>query len=166
MIKFLILCGILSLTSYVGFQLSKTYSQKTEFYEDILSFCKSLKNEISFLKTDVVSILEKSQYKSILNDILSDIISQLKTEDILKREDVIQVLSKHNCLTEKDKDILCELFCNLGKLSYDSQLSSIDYNIENFQELLTKQTELSNKMRPLCKKMGVLIGVAVCIVLI
>ena len=66
MIKFAILCGIFCLTSLVGFEISKAYKEKLSFYEEVLLFCKTMKNEISFIKTDIITVIKREQYKSCL----------------------------------------------------------------------------------------------------
>jgi len=165
MIKFAILMGILCLSSFVGFEMSKTYKEKLMLYEDILSFCKTLKNEISFLKTDILTIINREQYKSHFGQILSDFSDKTKDKDSFDKEQIGNLLNKYKILTEQDKNLLTAFLYSLGKLSYEEQIASLEYYINIFDDLIKKQSENNKKMVPLCNKMGILIGLVICIVL-
>lgn len=166
MIKYLLLFGIFGLTTFLGFEFSKTYTKKTHFYNDILTFCKVLKSEISFLKTDILTIISRERYESDLSKILTQISSKMESSNGLNKEDIQQILTKYSFLSSKDNELLCGLFCNLGRLSYQEQIAELEYYIACFDEESSKQQEKSIKMAPLCKKMGILIGITICILLI
>lgn len=166
MIKVVILLGILGLSSYIGFVGSNTYRQKLTFYEDILSFCKTLKNDISFLKEDILTVVSKQQYKSFLKQILDDFCQMLKNSENASKVQINDLLSKYSLLTEQDKNLLTEFLGNLGKLSFDEQIYSIEYYINTFNDLFNRQNESNAKMIPFCNKIGILIGLVICIVLI
>ena len=166
MIKVLILCGIMALTTFVGFETSKTYSKKVDLYSDLLDFCRSVKNEITFLKTDIMTIYGKNTYKSELNDIIKKITNLINNNKLVEANDIKGLLNQYSDLSDKDKELISGLFYNLGRLNYDQQIESLEYYIECFDDLVKKQIEKSNKMTPFCKKIGILIGLTICIMLI
>lgn len=166
MIKFVLLFSIFSLSGYLGIAFSKVYSNKLNFYEDLINFCKTIKNEISFMKTDIITLLKKQTYKSKLNDILVEIQKLYETETILKKDNALQIFDKFEFLNEKDKECLMAIFCDLGQVGLGEQIDKIEYNIQQVNELLLDCKEKTSKIIPLCKKMGFLTGLLVCIVLI
>lgn len=165
MIKIALLISLFSMCSYLGFCVGNTYLEKQRFYEDLLNFCQLLKNEISFLKTDIISIIRKTTYTSKLNDILVDVSNVLKSTENFSSTDLNDAFDKYSFLSEQDKKMLCDIFSNLGKLSYEEQIGRIEYNIESIDQCLKQIVQKNSKIVPMCKKMGVIVGLLVCIVL-
>ena len=165
MIKYLILVAILGLSTIAGIEFSNTYTRKVQFYEDALDFSKILKNEIIFMKTDIMTIFSRQQYKSQFNDVLNSIKTLYFEKNGVQIAKINDVLKSFDILNENDKKIISSLFSSLGKLSYDEQLKQIDFYTEKFESALQKQRIECEKMSPFCKKMGILVGLAICIVL-
>lgn len=165
MIKIALLISLFAMCSYLGFSVGNTYLEKQKFYEDLLNFCQLLKNEISFLKTDIISILSKTTYKSKLNSILFDVSNLLKSTENFSSNDLNNIFDKYLFLDEQDKKLLCEIFSCLGKLSYEEQIGRIEYNIANIDQCLKQHSQKNSKIVPMCKKMGIIVGLLVCIVL-
>ena len=165
MIKIALLISLFAMCSYLGFSVGNTYLEKQRFYEDLLNFCQLLKNEISFLKTDIISIIRKTTYTSKLNNILLDVSSVLKSTENFSSTDLNDDFDKYSFLSEQDKKMLCDIFSNLGKLSYEEQIGRIEYNIESIDQCLKQIDQKNSKIVPMCKKMGVIVGLLVCIVL-
>ena len=83
MIKLLLLCALFGTSGYLGTMISKVYDQKELFFEELVEFLNNIKNEISFFKTDIVSILSKYQYKSYLRQIKREILEKNKNNENL-----------------------------------------------------------------------------------
>jgi len=165
MIKIALLISLFAMCSYLGFSVGNTYLEKQRFYEDLLNFCQLLKNEISFLKTDIISIISKTTYTSKLNNILFDVSNVLISTENFSSTDLNDDFDKYSFLSEQDKKMLCDIFSNLGKLSYEEQIGRIEYNIESIDQCLKQIDQKNSKIVPMCKKMGVIVGLLVCIVL-
>lgn len=163
MIKILLLISLFCTSGYLGYNISQTFIKKQQFYQDLLSFCQSLKTEISFLKTDLISIFEKYEYKSKFNEVLNDIQQNLKNQNNINFEEIFE---KYGFLNEQDKILLKNIFIELGQLGYDEQLERLSFFINEAERVLLNTKEKNTKIVPLCKKMGFLIGGLVCIVLI
>ena len=166
MIKIVLLLALFSACGFLGINVSKTYTEKYNFYKELLALCKSLKNDISFLKTDILSIIEKNNFKSKLVYILEDIKKLLKSNTILKKNEILNILENYNFLSEQDKNCLVSIFCDIGTLGYDEELAKIEYNITTVQNLTDDYKQNKLKFATLSKKMGFLVGLLVCIVLI
>ena len=165
MIKIALLISLFAMCSYLGFSVGNTYLEKQRFYEDLLNFCQLLKNEISFLKTDIISIISKTTYTSKLNNILFDVSNVLISTENFSSTDLNDDFDKYSFLSEQDKKMLCDIFSNLGKLSYEEQIGRIEYNIESIDQCLKQIDQKNSKIVPMCKKMGIIVGLLVCIVL-
>ena len=72
MIKIASLFLLFLCSGYLGFQISKIFEEKQNFYLDLLDFTNCIKNEISFVKTDILTMLNKYQYKSKFNIFLNE----------------------------------------------------------------------------------------------
>lgn len=165
MIKLLLLCALFGTSGYLGIMVSKVYGQKELFFEEFVEFLNNIKNEISFFKTDIVSILTKYQYKSNLQQINNKILENLQKNENLDLKQIEEIISKYISLEQKDFIMICQMYYDLGKLGYYEQLEKIEYYINQFKISMQNNQNRAVKMKPFCKKMGFLIGLLVCIVL-
>lgn len=166
MIKIVLLASIFVSTTYLGFQSSMVFSNKTKFYQELLEFTKNIKSEISFLKTNIVDLFSKYKYSSKLENIKNEICAFFKNDKKLTTDDVKGVLSKNILFNDDEINVIAQMFCELGNLGYTEQIERLDYYINHYEIELKKSSDKADKMIPFCKKMGCLIGLLVCIVLI
>ena len=166
MIKIILLVSLFTASTYLGFQTSKVYLNKTKFYQELLEFSKNIKSEISFLKTSVLEIFSKYKFSSKLEDIKNQIYEAYKSNQKLTFDSIKKVVQKHASLDDAETNVVCQIFFELGNLGYVEQLERMDYYIHHFELELKKIQDKSNKMMPFCKKMGSLIGLLICIVLL
>jgi stage III sporulation protein AB len=165
MIKFVLMVLLFGASGYLGFQSAKVYQNKNNFFADLLSFTKSLKNEISFLKTDIFGILKKYEYKSMFNDFLIEYQKILNNKNI-SQTDIIEILDQNISLTEIQKNTISQMFFELGNIGYLEQIERLEYYTNFYNQEFEKSRDKSNKMEPFCKKMGFMMGSLLCIVLI
>ena len=165
MIKIVLLCSLFSLSGFLGFQASKIFDKSIKFFEDLLSFTQSLKNEISFLKTDIFSILKKYEYTSNFNDFLKEYEKILNTKNISQNE-ITKILENLIFLSDLEKNTISQMFFELGNLGYVEQIERLEFYSTFFKNQLDIHVQKGGKMSPFCKKMGFLIGSLLCIVLI
>ncbi|HBB44566.1 MAG TPA: hypothetical protein DCZ34_00370 [Clostridiales bacterium] len=152
MIKIALLISLFAMCSYLGFSVGNTYLEKQRFYEDLLNFCQLLKNEISFLKTDIISIISKTTYTSKLNNILFDVSNVLISTENFSSTDLNDDFDKYSFLSEQDKKMLCDIFSNLGKLSYEEQIGRIEYNIASIDQCLKYHSQKTAKLFQCARK--------------
>ena len=165
MIKILLLCALFATCGYLGITISRVYDQKELFFEELVEFLNNIKNEISFFKTDVISILQKYQYKSKLQQINQEILTKTKNNENLTLREIEEIVSNNISLDQKDYVMISQMYYDLGKLGYYEQLEKIEYYIDQFKMSMQNNQNRAVKMKPFFKKIGFLIGLLVCIVL-
>ena len=165
MIKILLLCTLFGTSGYLGIMISKVYDQKELFFEEFVEFLNNIKNEISFFKTDIVSLLGKYQYKSNLQQINEKMLEKIKNNENLNLSQIEEIVSKYISLEQKDFVMISQMYYDLGKLGYYEQLEKIEFYINQFKISMQNNQNRAVKMKPFCKKMGFLIGLLFCIVL-
>lgn len=155
--KFLILGSIFSLVTYIGFKFGNRYKEKVDFYNDFSIFLLYLKSQISFLKVDLITIFNQyecknNHFKNLICNLSDDFNSYRNINvEILKEDENLQIrrffegLGKNDCLTEEDY---------------------IKRQIEIFNKKLNDAKDLNLKYGNMYKKLSILLGIFVCIVLI
>lgn len=166
MIKFILLIGLFYTSGYLGISIGGIYKNKINFYQDLLSFCKKIKTEISFLKTDVLSLVKYTDYNSKFADILNDYQKLIESNSIISEVEIKNILYKYSFLNNDDIKCLSQFFLQLGQVGYQEQLQNIEYSIETIDDIFEQYKQKNNKMVTLCNKMGFMFGLLVCIVLI
>ena len=166
MIKIVLLFSLFSACGLLGINIGKAYTEKYDFYKELYMFCNNLKNDISFLKTDILSIIEKNNFKSKLANILNDIKLLLKKNTLIKKNEILEILDNYAFLNEQDKVCLSSIFSEIGTLGYEEELAKIEYNITNVEIIKNDYKQNKLKFAVASKKIGFLVGLLVCIVLI
>ena len=160
-LKIICIIVLFCLIVYVGYGILSYYKKRQQFYEDLSNFINYLNTEISFLKTDLVSIIDKNcnSYHSEMNDLLKFYLENIKAKKN-NFEAKIKVLSK-----EENLDI-SNFFNSLGKTNLQEQQTCIAHYKCRFSEQKTKSEEDKNKNGLTYFKLCIVVGLGVCIVLI
>lgn len=166
MIKFVLLGALFGVSTLLGYKTSKIYDNNYAFFCDLQLFVKGLKDEISFLKTDFLTLIEKFQCKSALGKILTDFKDLIKSNVEYAEKDIDDIIQKHIYIENDQRKIIVQMLFELGKIGYVEQLERFEYYTNIFESNAKESREKMQKMSPFCKKMGILIGLLVCIVLI
>lgn len=166
MIKIMLLCSLFVCCGWLGINIGNTFNEKYNFYMDLRDFCNHMKNNITFLKTDVLAITNNYKPKSKLKFLLQDVSNAIKEKVVLNEMELLSLLQKYSYLNQQDKNLLANLFCNLGSVGYDEQIAKIEYSISQTEFLMNDFKQNKYKFANLSKKMGFIIGLLVCIVLI
>lgn len=154
--KLALLLILFSSVSLLGFQISKIYSNKENFYSELNNFITFLIGEISFLKTDLVKITE--EYKSshqIFNKFLENLKNILLFESEFKNIDI---------LNEIENIELKNFVTNLGKNDSATECDKLKNFLESFKTKLDETREQNKKYGTMIKKLGVLGGFLLCII--
>ena len=166
MIKFMLMGVLFAYSGYLGIMISNVYDEKEQFFNELIDLLNNIKSEISFLKTDIISILKKYKYKSKLENVKSQIVIILENGDELNHELIINIISKNIIIEQNDLNQISQMFCELGNLGYMEQIERLEYYINLFKNSSKRAKDRAVKMKPFCKKMGFIMGLLVCIVLI
>lgn len=155
--KIVILGLIFACISCLGYKLGDKYKQKEKFYYEFKNFLIYLKSEIGFFKKDIVQIVENYQtknrhFKAFLNNFVGTL-NGANAENL-------GILSTDENLN------LQKFFEGLGKSDCESQKEYIEKNIEIFDIVLSDAKQKNLKQGNMLKKLSILVGILVCIILI
>ena len=155
-----ILC-LFGLIVYVGYGILSYYKKRKQFYQDLIDFINYLNTEIAFLKTDLISIIDKNcnKYHNELNELLLLYLTNIKAGK-QNFDANIKVLSKEENLE------LNNFFNSLGKTNIEEQKVCIAHYKSRFCEQKQKSEEDVNKNGIVAFKLCIVVGIGVCIVLI
>ena len=151
--KIFLLGIVLAGFGYFGVQIKQNLKRKTIFFEEWVSFCENYKREITFLKCNLKTIVEKCIDKNgLLNDIFKDFFSNKKI--------------KITYLTIEEQDLINTFLCTLGKKDVDGEINNVEFYEGKFKEILSKQNKTFATYGNFSIKMSLVVGLLVCILLI
>lgn len=166
MIKVLILTMILVSSGYLGLAISNVYKSKLNFFKELSNFTKNIKNEISFIKTDTLTMIQKYQSNTAFGKFLKSYGDALSQKKQLTIDDIKALIDAQIYIEDAPKDAIANMFSELGNVGYIEQLERLSYLINYFEGIERSGEDKAKKMMPFCKKMGFLMGLLVCIILI
>ena len=155
--KFVILGLIFSSISFLGFKMGNKYYEKEKFYNDFYNFIIFTKNQIGFLKINIIEILNNYETKNKnLKNLLINYYKFLQGEEYTE----LNILNKDENL---------EIFNFLKGIGLNDCLTQNEF-FENylifFEKKLKEVKTLNLKYGAMYKKLGILLGICVCILLI
>lgn len=163
-----ILCGaVIFGTTYIGFGIANYYIKREKLFFELCQFCEKLKTDIGFLLMPLEGILSEASenYLSGLKDIADLCKNIIKGGNELTSEKLQQQL-KCACINEEEKRLICGFFCMLGKSDEKTQIEQIESYKQRFSAAEQSCSADKKKYSPMYKKLGFLLGVAVCLFMI
>ena len=155
--KILILGLIFGSISFLGFKIGNVFKEKEVFYYDFKNFLIYLKSEIGFFRRDIVEIIEAYQTKNKnITMLLGNFKQSLNGENF----------QKINILSDSENAKIEEFFKGVGVSDCDSQKEYIEKNIEIFSKSYEDAKQQNLKQGIMYKKLSILVGILVCIILI
>lgn len=166
MIKWLLIISLSALIVAVAYGILNYYKKRENFFANLMDFCSRLSNEISFLKTNLPSIVSNAEsYKSEFQIVLTEFKSMLERGDI-NENNFKQILKRVQILKEEEQDSITAFFTSLGKTSLQEQLNCIAHYKVRFSELFNTSRQENSKFGGVSLKLGIILAIAVCIVFI
>lgn len=155
LLLFLIVC-------YIGYGILSYYKKRAKIYEDLISFINCLNVEISFLKTNLIKIVEKEKtdYCKEFNDILNKFYDKLLSKESSCFE------CKCELLNDNENKEISDFFNCLGKTDIKQQQMSIEHYKNKFLQHSSRFVQERDKNGVVGLKLSILLGLALCIVLI
>lgn len=149
----LVACGIIIFCStFVGFRLSAKCKQSHTFFYDLVSFCATYSANLQYRRLPLESVISQKCYGKQLKKVF-DFYLQGKTEQKV-------------VLSAQDEKYVGDFFRLLGKSDAASQLSEIKLYKEYFETRLSETEKQYKDKGELYKRLGVLSGLLICILLI
>ncbi len=151
MIKFVCLLVIFIGVSYIGISLSINYSKRERFFNELISFCNVLFNNIKFNKSKLKVVIKENldNYKTELKDYL---------QNYLENKEV-----KVSLLTEYENCKVNEFFVSIGKLDSFGELNNIENYKIIFNEFYNDCKFNNKKYGNLYSKLGVIFALILVI---
>jgi len=155
--KILILGLIFASISLLGFRVGNKYSEKEKFYNEFYNFLMYIKNQIGFFKTNILEILKEYETKNKnLKKLIENYITFLNTENY----------EELNILTKNENEEIIKFLKGLGLNDCFTQNEFLENYQSFFEKKLNDCKALNLKYGAMYKKLGVLIAIFVCILII
>ena len=145
--KFFLLLVLFGLFVLISICVYLYYLYRYKLFSDLVYISKNLKNNISYNKDDINTILSKS-FENI----------NYTSKLIIKNYN--KVLSKN------DRKLLNDFFESLGKGDVSFEMNNLSYYENNFIDLENKSKDSLNKKGVMYFKLIIGIGLIICVLLI
>ena len=141
--------------AFIGCKISNKFSARRKYFEDLLFLLNTLVSEMKFSQTNLAQVLEKNcPIKSKLRLNVDEFL------DYVNGKTPTLTLSKHY-LTEREYEFIKEMFSMLGRYDLDSQIYIIEGFKERVNDFYAVNKEEESKKSNASKKLGIMAGLAV-----
>lgn len=167
LVKFLILCALLLITSWLGIILSKKYANRVKELKQIKTGLNILENKIKFTYEPIPEIFKEisSNFTGNVSDIFKKSYECMNDLDAGKAW--IHSVNISNCnLNKDDKDAIKGLGKLLGKTDVDGQISQLNLINEFLNSQIEQAEKEKEKGEKMYKKLGVISGLMIVVALI
>ena len=142
------------LTAILGYLFSVKYGQVRDFWDKFGFWHKKIKSEIAFSQNSLPEIFGDSEKSDVFSDCAREYVNGNKKFDKLK------------FLSNEETEFLNKYLQNLGRTDKDSQLNFLNSFESELEKFIHNAEHKSKTYRPLCVKLGFLIGLIIFILLI
>lgn len=148
--KFFILILLFAVFVLVGFFIYRFYKIRFQLYFDMEYICKYFKNNITFFKNDLDSLINSIRHK--LHNTSTKIIANINDNNMY--------------LKNEDKDNICKFFSTLGQGDVDYEINNLNYYENYFNNLKNECKEDVKSKGILYMKLTIILGLTIVILLI
>ena len=142
------------LTAFLGYLFSVKYGQIRDFWDKFGFWHKRIKAEIAFSQNSLPEIFGESEK--------SDAFSDCVREYVIGNDKSVKL----KFLSDEEMEFLNKYLQNLGRTDKDSQLNFLNSFEPELEKFIHNAENKSKTYRPLCVKLGFLLGLIVFILLI
>ena len=162
MIKYICLILLFALICYIGYGIFNYYKKRENFYADLSKFINKISEEMNFLKTDLISLIDKNKcaYNNDCNDLLNSYLDYLLST---KKDEPFKI--KSNFLSKEEKEEINTFFNSLGKSNLEEQKVCIALYRSRFSEQFTKSTKEKDTNGIVSLKLCIVLALFVCLIL-
>lgn len=162
---YILCCGIVCLSSYIGFLIAKSYVLKDKFYKAMLAMCDGFISNINFKQNKLGELLSNL---SVGQDKLLERPISLVKKVVIKQAGESE-FENAGCLYFLKKEEKKELYTFISDIG-DGNIVNEKQKYETLKYYLTqKSNEAENNRRKnetLCYKLSIAIGVVISILII
>ena len=169
-IKLLLIIIILTSCTYLGYIKSISYIKREKILRDFSIFFNRIKAEIVYTQNTVPNLIENNrqdlslEIKNALGAISTDILINKTPFNIQKS--IEKNINDIKFLEETDKNYIIKGLNILGKTDIDGQQNLINNTISLLDIQIKNALDMENKNSKLYKKLGILLGLFLVIVVI
>lgn len=142
------------LTAILGYLFSVKYGQIRDFWDKFGFWHKKIKAEIAFLQNSLPEIFGESERSDAFSDCAKEYVSGNDKSVRLK------------FLSDEEREFLNKYLQNLGRTDKDSQLNFLNSFEPELEKFIHNAENKNKTYRPLCVKLGFLLGLIIFILLI
>ena len=153
---------LLGCSAFIGFNIGNSYKRSLHFLQDFLNFINFTKNNIKFLQSSTKELIEckKNTYHQDFNNFLINL--QPNFEEVRV---YIENFDK-KLINDEIKVFFIKYFEELGRLDVQAQIKSIEQIELGLESYLMDAKEKNKKFGATYKKLGLMCGVALCIIVL
>ena len=140
----------------VGMSINRRFKMRKEAFASLYDFSVKLKGDISYLKTNLPSVI-KSHFENNKSPVAQ---SMLKYAENPSSEFVPEI----GCFKESEKKEVTKYIYSIGSLPYAESLNMTDRMIENYKQLKEKSETEAKKLGSMYFKLLVLLGFAIMLI--
>lgn len=172
MLKLLAAIMVVVSSTVLGFSLSREFSRRTAQLRELQVLMQMFENEIRFLSSVLVNAFEKlcKSSKSEIKIFFLETIINLESHEGYGAKEAWEKAVKDNIkytsLNDEDREILLEFGNILGSTDKEGQINNIRHLISRLKIQENKAEELRRRNESMYKKLGLLGGLAIVIVLL
>ena len=152
--RIMVLAIIPTLTAILGYLFSVKYGQSRDFWDKFGFWHKKIKAEIAFSQNSLPEIFSESKK--------SDVFSDCVREYVIGKDKSVKL----KFLSVEESEFLNKYLQNLGRTDKDSQLNFLNSFEPELEKFIHSADNKSKTYRPLCVKLGFLLGLIIFILLI
>lgn len=162
MIKFIILGATAIICGYIGFGVSRFYTNRSKFFKSLELLFDKLKSEISFSQNKLIEIVSNYECPSTeAKKLIQNFVDCLNFDKPISKENLFTGIK---ILHEEEKSFLEIFFKTLGKFDALNQTSQLENQKVELGGLYKKADEEAKKYAPLYSKLGIIVGLVIALV--
>jgi stage III sporulation protein AB len=159
-------------SSILGYLASKEYSKRPSQLRELQVLMQIFENEISFLSSVLGNAFEsiykagKSEVREFFYDTVNNLEGNSGYGAFKAWEKAVKDNIKRTSLNKEDEEILLQFGKILGSTDKDGQISNIRHVVSQLKLQEQKAEDMRKKNEDMCRKLGLLGGIAIVIVLL
>ena len=166
-VKYIILLMVLAISFFIGYLISKKYTNRVIELKEMQIALDILENKIKFTYEPLKDIFKemKKLLKGNISELFSAISKKLE-ECCVEKAFTVAIKEAKTNLLEEDFEVIKNLSKTLGKTEKDGQVSQIELTKTFIESQIKKAEKEEEKNSKLYKTLGATIGLALIIILV
>lgn len=156
---------IVACFSLLGYKLAEYYIKRKKFFSSLELLLSSLELDVSFSQEKLKTVIQRNSDNLLSKELVS--ICSNVCEDLNNRKCLDNEIFKNISILRKDeKELLLKFFVSLGRFDAMSQSKEIKAYSTKFSEYYNQASIDCKKYASLFIKLGVIVGLLVCLLII